>query len=215
MLKIWAKTLQGQKIDMDGGYAGECHDIFLSYLVRLGGKIADGYAPSNWTDSVYKSFPVTPGIAAIFDKLPPGKIRAGDVVFWSNFQGVPHVAVALSDETRGIFYGIDQNPHPATLRNIPARGAIGILRPKQQTPNPQQKRKKTMNSGFYYINSKGQHINIIVNTESGFYHEWESPDGGYNTPVAQCFAVPASFARISRSHAEALAAACAAVRTVE
>lgn len=81
------------------------------------------------------------------------------------------------------------------------------------TPITDPDQEDTMrNSGFYYKRD-GKTINVIANTSSGFYHEFESADGGYNTPVAQAFDVPASFAPITPSHAAKLADDCRAVRT--
>ncbi|RRD61617.1 peptidoglycan recognition family protein [Leucobacter sp. OH1287] len=57
-------------------------------------------------------------------------------------------------------------------------------------------------AGFYYL-SNGKTINVIVNPVSGFFHEYEANDGGYNSPVAATFGT-GSFAKISESHARKL-----------
>ena len=71
------------------------------------------------------------------------------------------------------------------------------------------------NSGFYYplASDPNTFVNLIVNTGSGFYHEYgDGPgkgptSGAYNNPVAEAFDT-GSFAKITESHARVIKAAC-------
>lgn len=81
------------------------------------------------------------------------------------------------------------------------------------TPTPPTDQEDDMpNSGFYYKRADGAQVNIIVNTQSGLFHAFESADGAYNTAMAKAFGVSESFAPITEGHAARLATDCAAVR---
>lgn len=66
------------------------------------------------------------------------------------------------------------------------------------------------NAGFAYERA-GKQINIIANTDSGFFHEYEANEGGYNSGIARAFQT-GNFEKITLSHAQKLEHDCAAVR---
>ena len=65
-------------------------------------------------------------------------------------------------------------------------------------------------SGFAYTRG-GKQINVLVNPVSGFYHEYEANEGGYNSGIARAFDT-GSFEQISEGHARKLEADAALVR---
>ncbi len=69
-------------------------------------------------------------------------------------------------------------------------------------------------AGFYYKRKDGKILNIIVNPVSGFFHEYEANDGGYNSPIAAAFGT-GNYARITESHARKLELDAAKVREGE
>lgn len=222
-LNAWVASVNGKYVEKDDAYPNQCHDLWLDYLYALGGRKGDGHAPTGDTHSVWQGFPThRPNLAPLFTKHDAAQIRRGDVVFYNRFAGGgTHVVIALADSQNGIYTGIDQNnPVGSRVSIKPAlttKGAVGVLRPKtpfQETLNQPaiSEEEEMKNAGFYYIDEKGRTINVICNTTSGFFHEFESPSGDYNTPVAQAFAVPANFAKISISHANKLRADCADTR---
>lgn len=85
------------------------------------------------------------------------------------------------------------------------------------TPSAPEEEEDDMpkNSGFYYPSSVAPNtfVNLIVNTGSGFYHEYGNGGGAgptsgtYNNPVAAAFDT-GSFAQITESHARVIKAAC-------
>ncbi len=131
----WAASVDGQYIDKDGyGYpVWQCHDVWLDYLVRVaGGSQYMGYAPTDFTDSVFTHFPVN-GVDAVFTKhYGTAGIRKGDVVFWaygSPYYPSSHVAVALAAPANGFVYTMTQNPGATHRETLPLAGALGYLRP--------------------------------------------------------------------------------------
>lgn len=67
------------------------------------------------------------------------------------------------------------------------------------------------NAGIYWTNYKGVQMNAIVNTASGYYEDFESSEGGYNSGISRAFDT-GSFEKVSESHALSIAQACAEVR---
>lgn len=67
------------------------------------------------------------------------------------------------------------------------------------------------NTYIAWMDGTVQH-NAILNTGSGFFSEFQSNDGGYNTGVAQSFDLGGPTVMVSASHAAALKADCARTR---
>lgn len=66
---------------------------------------------------------------------------------------------------------------------------------------------------YIYKKENGKQINAIANTVSGFFHEFESTNGEYNTNIAKTFGVVTPSAGVSVSHYNAIKSDCAKVRT--
>lgn len=137
----WAANVDGRFIDYDGIGVPiwQCHDLWIDYLIRVaGGTQYMGYAPTGYTDSVWKQFPVN-GVDAVMTKHSDlSGIQKGDVVFFaSGSANYPssHVAIALAAPSGGSVYCMTQNPGPAHRETLTLAGALGYLRPKN-TPTP-------------------------------------------------------------------------------
>lgn len=141
-LTKWADSIDGKYLDLDAAPAqqpAQCHDVWLSYLYALGGKPGDGHAPgeAGWTSEVWRQFPThRPGLARLFTRHDGKTIKAGDVVFWSAYDGngLPHVAVALADAGQYSVYCLTQNPGAVHREYLTRRGVLGVLRPITKTP---------------------------------------------------------------------------------
>lgn len=136
-LDEWANSVIGKYIDRDG-YGqppAQCHDIWLDYLERvLGGTIRNpnlGYAPDDYTASVWLKFPAVNGLQKYVAKHVGTYIKRGDVVFWNISPNYPgsHVAVAISDSNGGSVDCITQNPGATKRANLTLAGCLGVLRP--------------------------------------------------------------------------------------
>lgn len=79
------------------------------------------------------------------------------------------------------------------------------------TPESEEDDDMAKNSGIFWKNSTGKHLNAIVNAGSGYFQAFESNEGGYNSGLARAFDT-GSFESVSESHAQAIERACAAVR---
>ena len=138
----WAASVDGKYLDLDGYGVppNQCHDVWLSYLTKVaGGTMAMGYAPSDYTDSVFTHFPVA-GVDSKFTKHNgTAGIRKGDVVFWaygSTYYPWSHVAVALASPSGNQVYCMTQNPGNTNKANLTLVGALGYLRPKNAVNPP-------------------------------------------------------------------------------
>ena len=134
-LDAWFNAIRDKHIDVDGALGAQCHDVFLSYLLALGGVKNDGHAPKDGsTHYVWTDFPNhRPGLTRIFTKHAGANIQRGDVVFYSHYPYAgTHVAVAQTGvRSDGTYVGIDQNPNTVQSRPLPTSGIVGVLRPKQ------------------------------------------------------------------------------------
>lgn len=104
--------------------------------------------------------------------------------------------------------------------NSIAYSAVGQLTLHSTTstsPEGEEEDDMPANSGFYYTASNKSIVYLIVNTGSGFEHEYSAgkpgvtEPGSYNNPVANAFGTP-SYAHITEGHAKVIKAACALVR---
>lgn len=67
------------------------------------------------------------------------------------------------------------------------------------------------NSGIWWTAANGKQMNAVVNTCSGYFDEFESSDGAYNSGIALAFGT-GSFQKISASQAGNIKNRCAEVR---
>lgn len=69
-----------------------------------------------------------------------------------------------------------------------------------------------MANHYIAVTKPGKQINAIFNPVSGFFHEFESANGEYNTNVLRTFGVTAPSSIVGQSHYDAVKRDCAAVR---
>lgn len=234
-LAAYIAGVRGQYIDVDGVFGAQCWDQFSHYAMWLGVPHyetytnAFGYMPHpGYACNVYHHS--WNGLTGYFDILGPGATpRAGDVAFWdygSGWYPWSHVATVLSVTVPGrLLRCLTQNPGHVQIADLIVDGVIGYLRPRNlvvgdvdtsKTPsfNASDKQQEEEMAGNNYIAKieKGKQINAIVNTDSGFFHPFESADGQYNTKVLKAFDVKSPSGMLTVSQFNAVEAACKAVR---
>lgn len=139
LFDTWVTSVNETWLDLDGypkGHPWQCHDVWLSFItVVMSLSIGDGYAPSDYTDSVFTQFPLTKALGAKFTKhAGTSGVRRGDVLFWA--YGDPayklsHVAVALGgiNNDNDTVPSLTQNPGKTHGAHLPVSNMIGYLRP--------------------------------------------------------------------------------------
>lgn len=81
------------------------------------------------------------------------------------------------------------------------------------TPEEEEEEMTARDSAHWFKRSSdGASINVIFNTGSGYYEEFSSNDGGYNTAVVQSRGVLGN-PQVSESHAAVVMRSCAEVRS--
>jgi hypothetical protein len=165
----WAANVVGRYIDRDGfppDNPYQCHDIWLDYLNRvLGGSVSNpnlGWAPTGFTDSVWKQFPAVNGVQNYVSKFGPSDIRKGDVVFWnygSRTYPLSHVAVAMGSPSGGMVECVTQNPGATARQRLTLDGCIGVLRPV----NPQPVVEDMEIEEMFIANVKGSWFLVVPN----------------------------------------------------
>lgn len=149
----WEADVSGRYIDYDGYPSGnpyQCHDLWLDYLIRVGGGVQSmGYAPTDYTDSVFTWFPVN-GVDSVMTRhIGLEGLRRGDVVFWqfgSSNHPWSHVAIALAEPSGSTVLCMSQNPGFSQPLNLSLANALGYLRPNNliTEPEPEQRKVKNM-----------------------------------------------------------------------
>lgn len=96
----------------------------------------------------------------------------------------------------------DYKPHTATVTSTPT------------TPDTEEEEDDMPrnNAGFHWEPKKGVQRNIIANSESGFFHEFDSDDGDFNTRMSRQFGITEDWPKISESERNKLADDHAKVR---
>lgn len=130
----------GRRIDADGGFPGECHDLWVWWLYKLGGRPGEGWAPGDGsTANVFYQFgKVRPRLTELFTQHHGASgIRKGDVVFWERNAWYPgtHVAIATGPVEGELLPCYTQNPGPVRFARLITRGIIGYLRPRAYSPS--------------------------------------------------------------------------------
>lgn len=88
----------------------------------------------------------------------------------------------------------------------------------REHPAPQPNEEETdeedepMSNIFIAKQAGSKQINAIINTVSGFVHEFESSDGGYNTNIARTFGVTTPSSLITESQYDKIIADCQKIR---
>lgn len=81
------------------------------------------------------------------------------------------------------------------------------------TPESGEEEDEEMANQYIAKVQNKKQINAVFNTVSGFFHEFESSNGSYNTNIARTFGVKDPTSIVSASHYDAVKRDCAAVRT--
>ncbi|QZY52934.1 CHAP domain-containing protein [Leucobacter tenebrionis] len=233
-LAAYVARVRHQYIDVDGVFGAQCWDQWSHYAMWLGVPAWPTYTNAGGTRphggyacNVYHNARAA-GLTQWFDILPASATpRAGDVAFWeygSAWYPWSHVATVLAVTHGGrMLRCLTQNPGAVQIADLTLSGIIGYLRPRALTTgSPDASRTKTLtasekedlmaskNAGFWFKRA-GKQINIITNAGSGFYHEFESANGKYNSGIARAYGT-GTFEEISESQANAIKRDCALLR---
>lgn len=140
-IQEWMNSVNGQVVDMDGAYGGQCWDLWSSYARNVYGIPAadtntiDGYAASVYTDRYSRSQALKNTFSREGANYTPSY---GDVAFW-NGAGMNHVAIVVKDNGNGTLNTMSQNPNKAGYVTISKTGIIGYFHPRTAsapTPTP-------------------------------------------------------------------------------
>lgn len=135
----WMNSVNGQIVDMDGAYGGQCWDLWSSYARNVYGipatdtNTVDGYAASVYTARYDRSRALQDTFSRESADHTP---VYGDVAFW-NGADMNHVAIVIRDNGNGTLETISQNPNKAGYTTISKNGIIGYFHPRSaSTPAP-------------------------------------------------------------------------------
>lgn len=137
-IQTWLNSVNGQVIDMDGAYGGQCWDLWSSYARNVYGipaadtNTVDGYAASVYTDRYNRSSALQNTFTREAGNYTP---VYGDVAFW-NGNGMNHVAIVIRDNGNGTLSTMSQNPDKAGYVTISKNGIIGYFHPHSTADTP-------------------------------------------------------------------------------
>lgn len=138
-IQEWMNSVNGQVVDMDGAYGGQCWDLWSSYARNVYGipaadtNTVDGYAASVYTDRYNRSQVLQNTFSREGANYTPSY---GDVAFW-NGAGMNHVAIVVRDNGNGTLNTMSQNPNKAGYVTIGKAGIIGYFHPRTASaPSP-------------------------------------------------------------------------------
>ena len=131
-IQTWLNSVNGQVVDMDGAYGGQCWDLWSSYarnvynIPAADTNTVDGYAASVYTDRYNRSQALQNAFTREAGNYTP---VYGDVAFW-NGNGMNHVAIVVRDNGDGTLNTMSQNPNKAGYVTISKNGIIGYFHPR-------------------------------------------------------------------------------------
>lgn len=131
-MQTWLNSVNGQVVDMDGAYGGQCWDLWSSYARNVYGipaadtNTVDGYAASVYTDRYNRSQALQNTFTREAGNYTP---VYGDVAFW-NGSGMNHVAIVIRDNSNGTLSTMSQNPNKAGYITLSKAGIIGYFHPR-------------------------------------------------------------------------------------
>ena len=138
-IQEWMNSVNGNVIDMDGAYGGQCWDLWSSYARNVYGidaadtNTVDGYAASVYTERYNRSQALQNTFTREAGNHTP---VYGDVAFWDG-NGMNHVAIVVRDNGNGTLNTMSQNPNKAGYVTISKNGIIGYFHPRStNTPAP-------------------------------------------------------------------------------
>ncbi|TDP93448.1 hypothetical protein EDF62_1427 [Leucobacter luti] len=234
-LDAYIAAVRGQFIDVDAVFGAQCWDQFSHYAMWLGVPAwptytnAGGTSPHGGYACNVHHNAASAGLNEWFEILPATVTpRRGDVVFWdygSAWYPSSHVATVLEVLSgHRMLRCLTQNPGAVQIADLITDGIVGYLRPRiaiaglpsaHKTPKlAASKRIQELEMANHYIakTEAGRQINAIFNTQSGFFHEFESRDGEYNTNIARTFGVKDPTSLVSVSHYDAVKRDAATLR---
>lgn len=137
-MQTWLNSVNGQVVDMDGAYGGQCWDLWSSYARNVHNipaadtNTVDGYAASVYTDRYNRSQALQNTFTRETGNYTP---VYGDVAFW-NGAGMNHVAIVIRDNNNGTLSTMSQNPNKAGYVTISKNGIIGYFHPRSAADTP-------------------------------------------------------------------------------
>lgn len=156
-IQEWMNSVNGQVVDMDGAYGGQCWDLWSSYARNVYGipaadtNTVDGYAASVYTDRYNRSQVLQNTFSREGANYTPSY---GDVAFW-NGAGMNHVAIVVRDNGNGTLNTMSQNPNKAGYVTIGKAGIIGYFHPRTASaPAP------TPNNNNVTITARTYKVNV-------------------------------------------------------
>ena len=154
------------------------------------------------------------------------KLQPGDIVCmgWANgyyhSSGVSHVELYTGNGKSWGHGGPGKGPTEQNLSYWLYNSRVYVVKrvPPAPAPEPkpepeQPKRKKRTMFGIYYREGKVTHV-AIVNTTSGFFHEYQTSSSPYNNRIARGLDT-GSFVEMTKSHYNAFKRDCEAVRNLK
>lgn len=155
-IQEWMNSVNGQIVDMDGAYGGQCWDLWSSYARNVYGipaadtNTVDGYAASVYTNRYNHSQALQNTFSQEGANYTPSY---GDVAFW-NGAGMNHVAIVVRNNDNGTLNTMSQNPNKAGYITISKAGIIGYFHPRTTnttTPAPSNNN-ATITARTYRVN---------------------------------------------------------------
>ena len=137
-IQTWLNNVNGQVVDMDGAYGGQCWDLWSSYarnvydIPAADTNTVDGYAASVYTERYNQSRALQNTFTREAGNYTP---VYGDVAFW-NGAGMNHVAIVIRDNGNGTLSTMSQNPNKAGYVTISKNGIIGYFHPRSAADTP-------------------------------------------------------------------------------
>ena len=138
-VQTWLNSVNGQTVDMDGAYGGQCWDLWSSYarnvynIPAADTNTVDGYAASVYSARYDRSQALQNTFSRESANYTP---TYGDVAFW-NGNGMNHVAIVVRDNGDGTLNTMSQNPNKAGYVTLSKNGIIGYFHPRTaNTPAP-------------------------------------------------------------------------------
>lgn len=131
-IQEWMNSVNGQVVDMDGAYGGQCWDLWSSYARNVYGipaadtNTVDGYAASVYSTRYDRSQALQNTFSRESANYTPSY---GDVAFW-NSNGMNHVAIVVRDNGNETLNTMSQNPNKAGYVTISKNGIIGYFHPR-------------------------------------------------------------------------------------